>query len=401
MRTKKLIADLSIFGGNPTFKNIRSTSNLVTPDIESFLKYTNRSFSQHQLSDNGPLVQELEQRLAGIHQTKHCVTFCNGFWGLVLTIKQLLLPGKTEVVMPAMTYRRLADIAAWVNLTPHFCDIDENTLGASVETVAACINDNTAIILIAQPIVNICDIEGLETLAKQHNIPIIFDSVEAAYASNKGRMIGSFGDAECFSMHASKLINGFEGGYMTTNNLELAQTVKQMSRFGYDENNNVKVLGVNAKLNEFHAAMSLASLDDLHDQIERNKARYQKYLYELENIKGITVVRYNEDETRGFKNILIKLTKEWPISRECTLDILHAENILARPYYFPPLHQKKTEYETVYGDLPVADKLTNEYMLLPSGEFLSLDDIPRLASLFQFLQRNGPTIQKDIKGIEK
>lgn len=389
MREKIECSDLGIFGGTPVFSSIRSTSNLVKPDIDKFLTYAKSSFDIRWLTNNGPLVQELEKRLAAIHQTKECVTFCNGLWGLVLSMKQLALPDKKEVIIPAMTYRRLADVVAWVDLTPHFCDVDENILGCSVNTVEACITKDTALILVAQPIVNICDMEGLTSLAEKHGIPILFDSVEAAYASLNGKMIGSFGDAECFSMHASKLINGFEGGYMTTNNLELADKVKKARGFGFSGPDTVDSFGLNAKLNEIHAAMAIVSLDDLDNQIVRNRDRYTTYCHYLESIEGLDIVKYNMIEKRGFKNILVCLNEHWPISRKQTLEILHSENMLARPYYYPALHTKKTTYQTIAGDLSVAEKITEKYMLLPCGEFVSNEDIKLITSLLNFIQNSG------------
>ena len=390
-------SDLAVFGGTPVFANIRSTSNLVKPDIEIFLSYAKKSFEKRWLTNNGPLVQELEERLADLHQVKYCVSFCSGFWGLVLCVAQLALPGKTEVIMPAMSYRRLADIAAWAKLTPHFCDIDEDTLGPSVATVEACITEEAALILIAQPIVNICDMDGLSELAAKYNIPILFDSVEAAYASYQGRMIGSFGNAECFSMHASKLLNGFEGGYMTTNDSNLAEIVRKMTTFGFYGQDNIEVLGLNAKLNELHAAMTLASLDDLEEQIIRNRKRYHLYYELLEPIKGLEIIRYDEVEKRGFKNILVKLNEQWPISRKDTLDILHAENMLAMPYYSPPLHTKKTDYGTISGDLPWAEMLTEKYLLLPCGEFVSTEDIRAITSLLSFIQDEGEQLKTPLE----
>lgn len=401
MREKKECGDLAIFGGHPVFTTIKSTSNLVKPNVETFFSYAKKSFNSRTLTNNGPLVQELEKKLAELHQTKYCVTFCNGLWGLVLSMKQLALPGKKQVIIPSMTYRRLADIAAWVNLVPYFCDADEETLGVSAATVRACITNETALILVAQPIVNICNMVELTALANEHNIPILFDSVEAAYASYEGKMIGSFGNAECFSMHASKFINGFEGGYMTTNDAELADIVKKMSAFGISGSDKVEVLGLNAKLNEIHAAMALACLDDLKDQINRNRNRYHVYRDLLEPVTGLEIVEYNETEKRGFKNILVKINDKWPLSRSDTLDILHAENMLARPYYYPPLHTKNTAYETIKDELPVAEFLAEHYLLLPSGEFVSVNDIENIVSLLAFLQNTGEMVKSNMGQVRK
>lgn len=389
MQAKSECSDLAIFGGNPTFSTIRSTSNLVKPDTDVFFSYAKKSFDSRWLTNNGLLVQTLEKRLAHLHNTKHCVTFCNGLWGLVLCMKQLALPGKTQVILPSMTYRRLADIVAWAEMVPHFCDVDAQMLGVSAATVESCITDETALILVAQPIVNICDMDELSAVAHKHDIPILFDSVEAAYASYKGKMIGSFGNAECFSMHASKLINGFEGGYMTTDDAMLADSVKKARAFGFSGPDNVETLGLNAKLNEIHAAMALTSLDDLDDQIIRNRKRYQAYCDYLEPVVGIEIVKYDEIEIRGFKNILVKLNDRWPISRQDTLDILHAENMLARPYYYPPLHKMNASYPTIKPELPVSELLTQNYLLLPSGQFVSSEDIQAITALLGFIQSSN------------
>ena len=171
----------------------------------------------------------------------------------------------------------MADIAAWLNLTPHFCDVDKDTLGISLETASKSINENTALILAPHPIVNMCDISGIEKLAKEHHLPLLFDSVEASYADYNGKCIGAFGDAECFSVHASKFLNGFEGGYITTNNYELAQRLKIARNNGIDKNEKILSFGMNGQLNEMHAAMTLACLDNLDKQLSHNKEIFFTY----------------------------------------------------------------------------------------------------------------------------
>lgn len=157
--------DIYINSGSPVFSEIKSTSNLVKPDFKSFIEKVKISYGDGSFKQ-GKRVLEFESMLSKAHGTKECIAFCNGLWAMVLTIQALCLKNKTEVVMPAMTYRRLADITAWLNLTPHFCDIDPDELGATVETVEACINSNTGLLLIAQPIVKVCDMHAFEKLGK-------------------------------------------------------------------------------------------------------------------------------------------------------------------------------------------------------------------------------------------
>src|SRR5690606_3208750 len=126
---------------------------------------------------------------------------------------------------------------------------------------------------------------------------------------------------------------------------------------------NVQELGMNAKLNEVHAAMALAGLDQLDAQVARNRERYQAYRRELVGLPGIRLVQFDESERSGFKNILVELLDDWPLSRAQTLSLLNAERILARAYYAPPLHMKPTDYPTIGGSLPVTERLAERFLL--------------------------------------
>jgi len=391
---KSNIAELAIFGGERMFSTPKPTSNLVRPDFDKFLGYSKIFFERHQYTNDGVLVKQLEQRLAAFHQTEFCVTFCSGFWALALTIPALARPGKNEIVMPSFTYRRMADIAAWTRLKPHFCDVEEDTLANSAATVRPCINANTALIMGVHPIVNFCDIDGLVDLAKEKNIPLLFDSVESVYESYAGRKIGCFGAAEIFSLGASKLVNGFEGGYLTTNDAQLAERLALMRDFGFRGQDNIVVPGgLNARLNETHAAMALASMDDLEDQVARNRERYLAYKRLLAPLKGIRLLEFDESHRPGYKNIVIEILDDWPLSRADTVSILNAEMILARAYYTPPLHRKRMAYPHVPVELPVTDRLAERFVLPPCGHLVSNDDIGEIVGLMRFISANAAAIK--------
>jgi dTDP-4-amino-4,6-dideoxygalactose transaminase len=385
--------ELAAFGGAALFAEPVSTSNLVRPDFDRFLAYSRTFHDAHRYTNDGPLVKQLERRLAEFHGTRHCIAYANGFWALVLSIKCLALPGRREVVMPSLTYRRLADIVAWCGLVPRFCEVDERTLAIDPAHAAACLNADTALILGVHPIVNCCDAQGLERLSAETGVPLLFDTVESVYESIGGRKTGSFGRAECFSMHASKLINGFEGGYITTDDPELAHRLAKMRGFGFFGPDNIEDLGLNAKLNEIHAAMALAGLDDLEAQVERNRARYRRYQHELDGLPGVRLLAFDESERCSFKTIVVELTDDWPLSRADTIAILNRERALARAYYSPPLHRKATQYETVPAVLPLTDRLAERFMLLPCGHFVSGDDIAAVAALLRFIHGHAADIQ--------
>jgi dTDP-4-amino-4,6-dideoxygalactose transaminase len=338
------------------------------------------------------MVRLLETRLAEFHQTQHCVAFANGFWAIVLTIKALAIPDRTEIIMPSLTYRRLSDIAAWTRLKPRFCEVDPGTLAVTAETVARCFNDETALILAPHPIVNCCDVERIADLGRNSGVPIVFDSVESVYETVPGGKIGSFGDAECFSLHASKLINGFEGGYVTFNDDVLARRLQVMRGFGFFGQDNVTEFGLNAKLNETHACMALACLDDLEDQIGRNRKRYYRYRELLRSSSALRLLEFDETQKTSYKNVVVELTDAWPLARAQTLEVLHAEGALARPYYAPPLHSKRMSYPYIPATLPMTDRLAELFMLLPCGHFVSESDINALCELLAFIQQNGAAI---------
>ncbi len=398
MTKKSSVEELAVFGGSSLFAIPKSTSNLLQPNFEKFMSYSKLFFDQHQYTNNGPNVKLLERRLAAFHQTEYCVTFCTGFWAIALAISALALKGKTEIVMPSLTYRRMADIAAWVNLKPHFCEVEPETLAMSAATVRPCINENTALILGAHPIVNCCDIIGLVALAKEKGIPLLFDSVESVYESTADGKVGGFGSAEAFSLHACKLLNGFGGGYITTNDASLARQLALMRGFSFEDIDKIVVPGgMNAKLNEMHAAMTLASLDDIEEQIARNRQRYYTYRRLLATIPGIRLLEFDERHRAAYKNIVVELLDEWPLTRADTISILNAEKILARAYYSPPLHRKPMAFAHVPADLPVTDRLAERFLNLPCGQLVSNDDIADIVEMLGFISANASRISDRLR----
>jgi len=394
MFSKTQPSDLAMFGGSPVFDTIRSISNLVRPDIERFLAYSKIFHDARQYTDHGAVERELERRLAQFHHVKHCVSFAGGFWGLVMSMKCLALPGRTEVVMPSLTYRRLADIVAWAGLVPHFCEVDPQTLSITAEKAASCVNENTALILGVHPIVNCCDVEGLEALSAQTGIPLLFDAVESVYESYRGRKIGSCGRAECFSMQSSKLFNAFEGGYVTTNDDALAARLRDMRHNGLRQDGTHDDIGIDAKQNEIHAAMALAALDDVDDQVERNRRRYYAYQRLIPTVPHMRLVAFDESERCGFKNIVVELLDGWPVKREHVLAILHAEHMLSRPYYFPALHQKRTDYPMVWGDLHATEDLAQRFLMLPCGHFVDEADVESVVATLRFIHAHAAAINE-------
>ena len=351
-----------------------STSNLVRPEREAVMRYARAAYAGE------PVVGLLERRLADFHDASHCIALCNGFWALVIALRTLALPGRSDVLMPSLTYRRMADVAAWAGLRPRFCEVDRSTLACSDKTMHAALTPEVGILLAVHPIVGCCDVPGLVHLAREKDIPLLFDSVESVFESVEAGKIGRFGNAECFSLHASKLLNGCEGGYITTDDALLADCLRNLRDGSFAD-------GVALRLDPLHAAMALASFDELPLQIIRNKARFEAYRRGLAGLTGLRLVPFEDGLPTSYKNILVELTACWPLSRDETVRRLNYLNVLARAYYHPPLHAKSMAYSHVPAHLPVTDELSRGYLLLPCGHHVDLADIALVVDLLTELAR--------------
>jgi len=367
-------------GASRLFEVPRSTSNLVPPCADRLRAYMDPIFDPEE--GEASIVALMEHRFAAFHDVPHCVAYANGFWSLVSAIRALALPGCDEIVMPSLTYRRLADVAAWAGLRPRFCEVDGDSLTASVATMEPCISPRTALILPAHPIVGVLDAAGLTAMARHHRVPILFDAVESVYEVLPEGRIGRFGDAEVFSLHASKLLNGFEGGYVTTQDTQLAARLRAARDHGRGPG------GLNARLSGLHAAAALAALDEVEAQVEHNRAIYLAYRRHFAGITGLAVRTFDETTRSSFKNILVEIDPDfWPLTRDDTVRALNAEGALARAYYAPPLHRKPMAYPHVPADLPLTDALAARFLLMPCGHFVSETDVAVIAGLMRRFAR--------------
>ena len=375
------LARLAAFGAAPRFDRPKPTSNLVQPDTERF------KFHWSRIGQPGvDLVTELELRLAELHGVAHCVTANSGFWMLALLMDAVRLHGHSEVIMPSLTYRRMADIVSWLGLVPHFCDIEPQTLANSARTVQSCLGPESALIIGVHPVGGHCDIGGLQDISQTSGVPLIFDSVESVHELHAGRRIGAFGRAELFSLGASKLVNGFEGGYVTTNDADLATLLRQHSR-GQGAG---RILDV--PLPAVHAAMALAGLDDLPEQLVRNRRRFECYREGLSRLTGLRLVVPDAANESSHKNIVVEVQSAWPLDRDTTVELLNAENILTRAYYHPPLTHRPIAYPHHAGQLSHTDWAASRFISMPCGHQVSIENIACIVEVLDRLQALAPAI---------
>lgn len=402
MTMKKNINELAIFGGPMAFKNKLYVGRPNIGKKKILLKRINNILDSHWLTNDGPYVQEFEKRIAEYIGVKHCIPVCNATIGLEITIRALGLTG--EVIVPSMTFIATAHSLEWLNVKPVFCDIENDTWNIDPAKIEKLITPKTSAIIGVHLFGRPCNVEALESIASKYNLKLIFDSAHAFGCSYDKKMIGNFGSAEVFSFHATKFFNSLEGGAITTNDDELARKIRLMRNFGF-HNYEILSVGTNGKMNEFSAAMGITSFDSINDFIEKNSNNYKLYQRELAGIPGLELIRYNEDEKCNFQYLVLNINaEETKINRDIIMNILWAENVIARNYFFPGCH-KAEPYITKSGrkknNLIVTDKLSNNFLSLPTGNGVNKSEIIKLCALLRFCFINAKEISSKLSEISK
>jgi dTDP-4-amino-4,6-dideoxygalactose transaminase len=394
MLTKKNIGEFAVFGGNASFDQPLHVGRPNIGSKERFLQLLNEVVDRRWLTNSGPCVEEFEQQLRQLLGVSHCDSMCNATDGLQLAMRAMGLRG--EVIVPAFTFIATAHAVQWLGFTPVFCDVDPQTHTIDPARVEELVTPQTTGILGVHLWGQPCDIEALAAIATRHGLKLLFDAAHAFNCSWRGRMIGNFGDAEVFSFHATKFFNTFEGGALATNNAELAWRMRRMRNFGFAGLDQTDTLGTNAKMSEASAAMGLTNLESLQDFIETNQRNYHAYRRGLEGIPGTRMLEYDAKEKRNYQYIVLEVEEsEAVLSRDSLQDILWAENVLARRYFYPGCHRMQP-YASAMPDigsrLPVTERLARRVLVLPTGTAVTVEQIEMICGIMRFAVSHGGDI---------
>ncbi|MFV8823481.1 aminotransferase class I/II-fold pyridoxal phosphate-dependent enzyme [Thauera sp. WH-2] len=390
---KRSLDELALFGGSALFQRHRSIGQLDAPPIEPFLAALKSMTEQRRLTNDGPFVRELEEALAAYHGVAHVIALANAGLGLMM-LMQLFSGGRPgTVIMPSFAFRGLPHFARWAGQTPCYADVTPDTHTLEPESVESRITDRTRSILAVCNINGAGDIDKLTAVAARHGLPLFFDSVYGLGNRYGSKRLGGFGQAEVFSLHATKLLNGFEGGYITTDDAGLAQSLRHQRNFSYGldtANLPQHLLGCNAKLNEIHAAMALHSLQNIDGIIDANRRRFTLYREALSAIPGLSLLTPAgpDAEAWNYSMVIADIEPEWPLSRDLTCTLLRAEGASINPYYSPPLHVADNDP----AHLPVTESLAQRFLQLPAGNQVSPEDIASISAFLQFLHSHGREI---------
>lgn len=374
MKTIRSSRDLAIHGAPPAFAEPIHVGRPNIGDRSKFIGLVHELLDRNWLTNNGPLVQEFEQRIAGHLGVRNCVAMCNGTVALEIAIRALGLTG--EVIVPSYTFIATAHALHWQGITPVFADIDLLTHNLDPVAVKRAITPRTTGIIGVHLWGRAAPVDRLQEIADEHNLKLMFDAAHAFDCSLGGRMLGNFGACEVLSFHATKFFNTFEGGAVVTNDDDLAAKMRLMRNFGFAGYDNVIHPGINGKLTEVCAAMGLVNLDGLSAVVERNKRNFAAYRRALEAIEGVSLIRYDPEEKNSYQYVVVEVSPQCEADRDTIVAALHAENVLARKYFWPGCHRMAPYWESheyCRHPLPATEQVANGVIVLPTGQAVRED----------------------------
>jgi dTDP-4-amino-4,6-dideoxygalactose transaminase len=386
---------LAIFGGKAGFAEQLHVGRPNIGERARLLERINNILDTKWLSNMGPYEREFEQRLAEMLGVKHCIAMCNATIALEISIRALGMTG--EVIVPSFTFIATAHALEWQQIKPVFCDIDPATHNLDPQRVEELITPRTTGIIGVHVWGRACDIDGLSEIAERHKLKLLFDAAHALGCSYQGQLVGSFGDAEVFSFHATKFFNTFEGGAVTTNNDELATRIRLMKNFGFSGYDEVTYIGTNGKMSELSAAMGLTSLESVDEFIKTNRRNYDHYRVGLSGVAGLRLLNFDEKEKYNYQYVVAELDEQAGLTRDELVQVLHAENVIARRYFYPGCHRMEP-YRSYYPDaglmLPQTERLTRNVITLPTGTAVGPAEVSKICEIIRRVLTLGPEIHQ-------
>ena len=352
-------------------------------DRAQFDRLVDGIFDRRWFTNNGQVVGKLESKLCEYLGVKHCVAVCNATLGLQLAFEALNLSG--EIIMPAFTFVATPHAAMWRGLAPVFADVKRDDHTICAKSVDTLITDNTSAIVGVHLWGNPCDTAAIEKIASDRGLAVVYDAAHA-FGCGAERPVGSFGDCEVFSFHATKFFNTFEGGAITTNNDELAEQLRASRSFGFAGMDNVTGLGTNAKMPEICAAMGLSILPVVDRLVQTNRYNHNLYQAHLEDVPGLRLLRYDHLRQSNWQYVVIEVNEQFRISRDDLIEQLHQQKILARRYFYPGCHRMEPYRSSPKHQnlsLPITESICERVVCLPTGSAVDESAVERVCRVIR------------------
>lgn len=382
----------AVLGGDPVFADPLPFARPSIEDPQRILQLIGGSLDTGVLT-NGPLVAELEERVAERCGVRHCVAVSSCTTGLMLTVQAV--GGSGPVGVPSFTFSATAHAVAWNSRPVRFLDCDPETWLVGPQQVP----DDIGMVLATHVSGVPCDVSGLEQRCRDIGVPLLFDAAHGAGSSvlldGAKIPLGRFGDAEVFSLTPTKVLSGAEGGLVTTDDDELAAAIRLARDYANPGDYDTRFAGLNGRLSELHAAPILVGLDHLDDRVARRTAIAEQYRSRLADIPGVGFQHVPGNVSSSYKDFIITIDAlQFGCRRDLVVAALSSEGVPTRPYYAPPVHRQKAYRDVTTPPLPVTDRLAAEVIALPIWSEMTSDQVSGVAHALERIHAHTAELER-------
>lgn len=337
------------------------------PDKDRFMAYAEKLWKTRWLTHDGPLVTELQRKLEERLKVPNTVVYGNGHLALDCAMKALDLHDGEAITTP-FTYISTANALYMNNLKPVFCDIKPSDCTMDETKIEALITERTKVIVPVHVYGFPCNHQEIQRIADKHGLKVVYDAAHAFGVEINGKGIGNLGDASMFSFQATKVFHTAEGGAITFRDDTLKDALVSAKNFGMVAAEEADTVSFNAKMSELSAAMGLANLEILDEQIAKRKELIGHYLERLEEVKALDLFRWDaEGVLYNYAYFPVLVKPDASVSRDEAADRLIREyNVQIRKYFYPLLNDLNCyKHEHSSADTPVAKDISDRVMTLP------------------------------------
>ena len=337
------------------------------PPLEEFIPYLKDIWDSKWLTNEGKYHQQFERALADYLGVKYVSLFTNGTLALVIALQALRITG--EVITTPYSFVATTHALHWNGITPVFCDVEPEYCNINPDKIEALITPKTTAILPVHVYGNPCQVDKIEKIAEIYGLKIIYDAAHSFGVEINGNSILNYGDLSVISFHATKVFTTFEGGAIICHDEKMKKRIDFLKNFGFAGETTVVGPGINAKMNEFQAALGLLQLKHFEAYIAKRKKVAETYRELLQNIPGIRFLKDMDNVKHNYAYFPIFVNKkEYGKTRDELYEELKKHNIYARRYFYPLISQFPT-YRGLPSaspeNLPIAEKITNQVICLP------------------------------------
>lgn len=351
------------------------------PSMEEYIEEIRSIWDSHWLTNMGEKHKALQAELQKYMGVPAVELLTNGHMALELSLQAMNLQG--EVITTPFTFASTTHAIVRNGLEPVFCDIDPETYTMDVTRIERLITDRTCAILPVHVYGNVCNIEEIERIAHKYGLKVLYDAAHTFGETYKGQGIGNFGDASCFSFHATKVFNTIEGGAVCYRDPDMGRRLYELKNFGIHGPEEVDAVGANAKMNEFCAAMGLCNLRHVDEEIAKRRAVVERYREHLEGVDGLRLNVQQPEVRSNYAYFPVVFDENlFGASRNEVMDALAQNGIGARKYFYPLTNT----FECFHGKYdvdatPVALHVAKRVLTLPLYADLSMEDVDRICKI--------------------